>query len=195
MRYEVLVGVLFTEEEFIHLFTKEINTYILNRLIGITWLDKIELLNEFIYLMKKSDNLHNIAIYLQQYIFSDEYYFIFDLISDLLSDINAIILDNNFTTLKNMDNFIIRKIIKRGPYPRQDIKYFIGYVHNFTHLNSYFKITDLEFDTDLLLKSLNNHNKSLKLKNINMNENIVNIINSYMTISIKNIKIETFISA
>lgn len=193
MRYELLVGVLFTEEEFIHLFTKEINTYILNRLYEINWFDKhtIELIHEFTSLLE-NHNLHNLSVYLKEYLLKDEYYFMFDIIFDLLSDINASILDNNFYTLKNMDNFIIRRIIERGPYP--DIKYFIGYVHDFTYLNDYFRITDLEFDEDLLIKSLNNHYKKLKLKNINMNKNIVNIINSYMTISLKNIKIETIIN-
>lgn len=87
--------------------------------------------------------------------------------------------------LKN-DEFDIQYIFRN-----EKSEFIIGYSYDLAEIDRYIKISELNFDTDIIIEFLNNHRNKLLFKNNNITKDIRNIINKYLIIDINKKEIET----
>ena len=184
---DLIIGISLTQEEFVNLFLREINIFIIDVLKTKTfdWIKsnkkrrKYEKqLNELILKME-NDTSSNLKMYLDMLEGEIEFE---NIIRNEFINITLKALKLN----KNINNFDIHYLFRDN----RD-EFVICYSYNFSDLDEYIKISELNFDTDIIIKFLNNHRNKLLLKNNNITKDICNIINKYLVIDINKKKIET----
>lgn len=206
---ELYIGIILTKDEYIHLFTKEINKRILKVLNKkeLNWIKNMKVRKKCLKQLDKfklkmiKDPLHNLKLYLNmdKIMSSENSNFIHEIIHEQLN--NPHLIDHKFPSYltkfnKNIDEETeIKFDLHFMWYQTNDREefYIMGYEYGAT-----FKLTivsELGLDISLIIKFLNEHNNSKKLKNtdIHLSTDIIGIINKYLTINISKKKVETII--
>lgn len=183
----IFIGIILTEKEFIHLFTKQLNNYLIRSIdeelnSENSYLKKEEKnkLSVFVEKLKKNGLLDNLNVYLN--IFELEYEikdFIIEQFNFNISPEELGYYNNDFTItyLSESRNFIIAY-----DYCMEDLKKPII----ISNLNS-------DKDPNNIIRFLSECSELIKLHTNNISQDIVNIINRYIIVDISKKKIEIVI--